>query len=366
MSVRVAHTTRETIVGATTDLLAQLGDVRNQLVIYFASSAYVQAELAAAIHGMLGAEHTMGCSTAGEIVSGALSKRSVVAMALSDDDAGSVAVEMIADLHDRAALDRALEGLERRLASPIRDLDPATHVGIVLMDGLSRGEEGFLDALGDRTDLLFVGGSAGDDLAFAETWVSLDGRVSNHGAVLAILQPPRGFEIIKTQSFVETGRHLVATAVQEDARVVTEFDGRPAAEAYAAAIGSPPAELSARWMAHPLGLMSGSDPFVRSPAQVTEAGVSFFCGVKEGTTLSVLESTDIVAETRRDLATGMAGGASGLLNFNCILRTLDLEARGLTEAYGDVFRVVPTVGFSTYGEAYVGHVNQTATMLLFK
>ena len=57
---------------------------------------------------------------------------------------------------------------------------------------------------------------------------------------------------------------------------------------------------------------------------------------------------------------------SGLLNFNCILRTLELEATNQTEAYGKVFDDIQTVGFSTYGEEYMGHINQTATMVLFR
>jgi hypothetical protein len=366
MPVRVAQSTKTTVDGAAADLLTQLGDAPNSLVIYFASPAYHQAELAAALHGVLGATHTLGCSSSGEIITGALSKRSVVAMALSADDSGPVAVQLIDDLHDRAALDRAIGGLEMQIGTPIREVNADTHVGIVLMDGLSRGEEGFLDALGDRTDLLFVGGSAGDDLGFTKTWVTLDGRASSTGAVLAIFQPPRGFEIIKTQSFVEMGKQLVATKVDEAQRIVLEFDGKPAADAYAAAIGADRAELPNQWIAHPLGLMDGGDPFVRSPQQVTDAGVAFFCAMKAGMPLSVLSSTDIVADTRAALAKAMDGGATGLINFNCILRTLDLEARGQAEAYGNVFRGVPTVGFSTYGEAYVGHVNQTATMVLLR
>ena len=60
------------------------------------------------------------------------------------------------------------------------------------------------------------------------------------------------------------------------------------------------------------------------------------------------------------------GGISGIINFNCILRTLELGQKGLTEDYGKLFEVAPTVGFSTYGEQYIGHINQTATMLVFR
>lgn len=60
------------------------------------------------------------------------------------------------------------------------------------------------------------------------------------------------------------------------------------------------------------------------------------------------------------------GPISGIVNFHCILRTLDLERQGQTEAYGRIFADIPTIGFSTYGEEYVGHINQTSTMLLFQ
>ena len=43
-----------------------------------------------------------------------------------------------------------------------------------------------------------------------------------------------------------------------------------------------------------------------------------------------------------------------------------MEQKQATTAYGALFAEVPTVGFSTYGEQYIGHINQTATMLLFK
>ena len=34
--------------------------------------------------------------------------------------------------------------------------------------------------------------------------------------------------------------------------------------------------------------------------------------------------------------------------------------------YGEIFKDVPTIGFSTYGEQFIGHMNQTSAMLVFK
>ena len=84
--------------------------------------------------------------------------------------------------------------------------------------------------------------------------------------------------------------------------------------------------------------------------------------------LSILQSTDIIEETGKALQNKLQemGSACAILNFHCILRTLELEAQNQTSAYGQLFTSIPTIGFSTYGEAYLGHINQTSTMLIFK
>jgi len=94
----------------------------------------------------------------------------------------------------------------------------------------------------------------------------------------------------------------------------------------------------------------------------------FYCGVMEGMELSLLESTDIIGDTKQaiDQARQELGGLSALINFNCILRTLELKQKDLTRQYGELFSGIQTIGFSTYGEQYIGHINQTATMLAFK
>ena len=92
----------------------------------------------------------------------------------------------------------------------------------------------------------------------------------------------------------------------------------------------------------------------------------FYCAVKKDMTTRILKSGDIVGDTKRALE-GMAsdGGIAAVINFNCILRTLELEKEGRAGDYGQLFQW-PTIGFSTYGEAYLGHINQTSTMLIFK
>jgi hypothetical protein len=55
-----------------------------------------------------------------------------------------------------------------------------------------------------------------------------------------------------------------------------------------------------------------------------------------------------------------------LINFNCILRTLELKAKNEEDSYGKIFSDIPTIGFRTYGEEYIGHINQTSVMLVLK
>jgi hypothetical protein len=70
--------------------------------------------------------------------------------------------------------------------------------------------------------------------------------------------------------------------------------------------------------------------------------------------------------TRRDLRASVArlGSCTGIIDFDCVQRTLELRHQARTEEYAALFSAIPTVGFSTYGESYIGHVNQTATLLL--
>src|SRR5690606_8807525 len=173
--------------------------------------------------------------------------------------------------------------------------------------------------------------------------------------------------ILKTQSFEVLQPTLHVTVADEAHRTVKSFDGKPATVAYAEAIGVPVEELDAHFMEHPVGLvMADGTPYVRSPQRVSGTDVVFYCQIKEGMELRLLRARDIVADNRRDLEAALAelGSCAGIVNFHCILRTLELKAKDQCDAYGALFTETPTVGFSTYGESYIGHINQTSTMLL--
>jgi len=365
MGIKVAQLA-DGAANAGAKLAAQLGDAA--VVVYFASPKHDPQELAATVARAFPSAVTFGCTSAGELVSGSMTKGAVVAMGFGADTVSHTEVAVVEGIKGSTdGIGRAFEGWERRLGRKMLDLDPERWIGLVLIDGLSGAEERVMDRIGDLTNVIFIGGSAGDDVAFKQTFVAANGRAVSDAAVLAILECPDGFDIIKTQSFHATRQFLVPTKVDKAAREIIEFNGKPATTAYAEALSVKPADLAGQFMAHPLGLMVGGEPFVRSPQQVVGDSVRFYCGVDEGMKLAVLDSTEIVEDTAAALKTALERNpdAKGLLNFNCILRTLELEAKGQTDAYGRVFSGIPTAGFSTYGEEYIGHINQTATMLLF-
>ena len=366
MGIKVAHLPEgQSEAGAA--LAAQLGSPA--VVVYFASPKYAPEALAAAVADAFPSATTFGCTSSGELVSGAMTKGAVVAMGFDADVVSRAEVALVSGIKDSVdGIDKAFADWEGRVGQKMLDLDPERWIGLVLVDGLSGAEERVMDRIGNLTNVNFIGGSAGDDVAFKKTFVAAAGHAQSDAAVVALFECPNGFDVIKTQSFHASRHFLVPTKVDKAAREVIEFNGKPAVAAYAEALGVKAQDLAGQFMAHPLGLMIGGEPFVRSPQQVIGDSVRFFCGVDEGMKLAVLESTSIVADTKSVIASALKRnpGAKGLLNFNCILRTLELEATNQTEAYGKVFDDIQTVGFSTYGEEYMGHINQTATMVLFK
>lgn len=366
MSIKTAYSSKSELADVVSDIQAQFGDFEANLVVFFASSTFAPEAVSSRIDAAFPTAVTFGCSTAGEIVSGKMLTNSVVAMAFDKNSVKTATAVVLEDLSQDSYA--AFSAFEQHFGKPMADMDPKQYVGIVLTDGLSGKEELIIDRIGDLTNVNFIGGSAGDDLKFAATYVYANGKSYSNAAVLVMLEPVGEFTFVKTQSFSPLPQKLTVTKANEAAREVLEFNNKPAALAYAEALGTTVAEAANHFMHNPVGLVFEGEPFVRSPQQIKGDSMIFYCSVVEGMELSLLESTDIIADTQKALeaARQELGGISGIINFNCILRTLELGQKGLSEAYGELFSGDPTIGFSTYGEQFIGHVNQTATMLVFR
>ncbi len=369
MNIKHTFSTKETVNDAVNDIAGQLEGFDTKQLIFFASSKFQSAAISRAMYRTFPGSNVFGCSTAGEIISGKMLKNSIVAMAFNALAIKDSKIEVVENIKKTDGIKQAMDSFTNYYKLPVLDMDPQEYVGIILVDGLSLAEEALMQKISDMTNVIFVGGSAGDDLKFKAAHVYANGKSFTNAAVLALVKPANKFAFIKTQSFSDLGKSLEITCANEEAREVISINNKPAAAAYAEAVGTSFNDVPKHFMRNPLGLMIEDEPYVRSPQQILDNGsMKFYCSISEGMELSLLQSTNIIDDTRAALATAREelGSMSGILTFNCILRTLELYEKNLSDQYGELFAGIPTIGFSTYGEQYVVNLTQTATMLVFK
>jgi signal transduction histidine kinase len=367
-----AYSTRSSEEEIVSEIKTKLNCCSAKLLIFFASSCFNQGRLSRLLQEAFEDCIVIGCSTAGEQADGELLKNSVTAMAISSNIVSDIKIEIIEHLKENLSVEQAFVSFEKHFNESSYSMDVRKYVGMVLVDGESMKEEMLMDLIGNKTNVYFIGGSAGDDLKFTRTYISANGKAYTDSAVLALLKMNDNvkFDIIKTQSFKSLDKKLVANKVNEEKREVIEFNNRPALLEYADSVGAPSIEDAPKYFkTNPVGLFVGSnDVFVRSPQQIKGTSILFYCNILEGMEVKLLTSTDIIEDTREALAENIkkSGNIDGIINFDCIERKLILEEKNLERQYGEIFKGIPTIGFATYGEEFIGHVNQTSTMLVFR
>ncbi|MBI5544365.1 MAG: FIST C-terminal domain-containing protein [Deltaproteobacteria bacterium] len=358
---------------AARDLLNQLGSSTPKAIVFFASVNHDGRVLSQALRQRFPSAEVVGCSTCGEWTDAQHGKEGVALLALGGSrvrrcagalarfDGGSV----------DAGIQAASDDLSKTLGSSLRELDPSCHVGIALLEGAHCREEQVNESLGNAAPLLsFVGGSAGDNLAFKQTYVYRNGEVSGDGAALLVMEMATPFSVVKACHFAPTSRELCITKAIPEKRIILEFDGRPAAQVYAEAVGVSPEKLDfSVFLTNPLGLMIQGKPWLRSVIRQVESGGLFFaCGVLEGMRLSIMRGDDLVADTREALAAArkdLGGSIGGGLFFNCAYRMLEMDLKKIEGPYHAMLSGFPLAGFHTHGESWLGHINQTLTGLVF-
>jgi len=360
------------VTGELTEVLnkieSELSSFDNKFIIYFVSTEYNQDEFAKGLKDKFSDSKIIGCSSNSEFSNNEMTRGSVTLISFDSETLKDVEISIIKDLNSKQSFDSAMAIFENYYSTKMNELSIEEYVGTVLIDGLTGAEENLMDSLGNISDVLFVGGSSSEaKLDFTNTYLHYEGEVFEKAAVLALFKPTKGYDFIKTQSFsVLENTEMIATKVDMSKRAVIEFNGKPASEEYARLLDINTDELAGKLMESPIGIDLGDDIFVRSPRVIEGTDVLFYCSVPEGMEVSILKTNNMLEDTKAVLEAKKATDYSAILEFNCILRTLMLENSGEINEYAKLFEGTTKAGFSTYGEEYLGHCNQTSTMLMIK
>jgi hypothetical protein len=350
------------------ELRAALGQPAMVLVVVFMSSDRDLPALAAALKAAFAPVPVIGCTTAGEITPEGYREGSVTGLSLAMPDFVAAPV-LIRDLPlfnvggGRAVLRQAVQTIMARVPQLRRE----NLFAFTLIDGVSGCEEAIVSALHmAMAELPLAGGSAGDGLRFGRTYVLHDGQVYTDAALFVLVATRLPFCVFKTEHYTAGTERVVITEADPARRIVREINAEPAAEEYARVVGFGGHPLTPKVFAnHPLVVRVGGVNFVRSIQKVNEDGsLTFYCAIDEGIVLTKAEGVDLAANLerlfrtlRRDL-----GEPALVLGFDCILRGLEMDEKGIR---GPVERMMldnNVLGFATYGEQYQAmHVNQTFT-----
>ncbi len=369
MNIKTVQSNNQDARGAVGEVAEQLAGFDFNVLIFFASATYDFHQIAEEMKTQYSDKLVLGCSSYSEFCNDMESKDTITAMAITKECVSDAAIEVIENVAADGNLAPAFWNFENHFDMKMSEASFRKYVGIMLTDGLSGAEEKTIEMIGDMTDVFFVGGSAADRLTFTGTYLYANGKVYQDAVVLALFKVETGFTIVKTQSVEQTGISVTVTKADPEQRRIYELNNKPAAEYLSTILDIPMNELQDSFFGHPLGIVIGDEIFIRSLRTLEPDGsISAFCAVAEGMTLSLLKTKDMIAETKASIEEKKAqmGSISGILNFNCVLRTLQLEKEQSLLPFGEIFADYPTCGFSTYGEIFLGHINQTATMLLFK
>lgn len=360
------------LCGANSNEAAQqaqriLDGFQPKLILFFASSQYDDSNPAAELEQAFPGCQIIGSCSHSEYCNDTYTDHSFSVMAMDASSVADLCVRVVEDLPAQPDFRTVVEEMEHHFGGKEEIFDHFDrYVGLVLFDSAAKKEEWFMDRLGMASDLLFVGGSS----SAAEngvTHVYANGKTYANAAVLAILKTVNGYDVIKTQSAsVFSDRKLEVTRSDLANRVLYEFDHRPCAEVYAEVLGIAPEQVADYFVSNPLGIVSGEGIFVRTFNEVQKEGISLHCGLPEGSEINVLKIGNIVADTKQALDSVITYEPAGVINFNCLYRTFEMLQHDLVQPYCALWGRYPSIGCSTGGEAYLGHINETSTVLVIK
>ncbi|MCR5607102.1 MAG: FIST C-terminal domain-containing protein [Treponema sp.] len=374
MNQEIAFSSRTNTEDAVLDIFNQLRSPAEnyKVVIFFASSIYDFDLLSKKIKEHFPSSHVIGTSTSGEISPKGFSKNTLVVTTMSDsmtrisgvliDDADKFPVIYKKDIEDAASS----IGIRFHSKGTNKDCFALTFI-----NGLCNAEEAVLaliNSIIDDKEFNIVGGSAGDDLKFKETYVSYNGEVVSHGAVILFFKTSHRFIIKKENIFVPTGKRLKITSVVSQTRTITSINNQNPKRSYATALGLSESEAENSILKYPFGRVFGTEMFISSISSFQQNGnMNMYSRVLPNTEVEVLEPIDPIEEAKKTASEirNEIKNPGFTLIVNCILRTIGFEKDNMLNPISRVWnQYYPNYcGFSSYGEQ-INRLNSNQTFVV--
>ena len=333
------------------------------VVIVFASASFNQQEVVRGVREATGKALLVGCSTAGEITNEGPRSKSVGVMAIRTDRA-----HFIAGLGNNIKENARAAG--QAAAREVKEVAPTPLRAFLMFSDVLAGNgaetvRGALDVLGAHFPV--VGGAAGDDFLFKQTYEYRDDDVVS-GAVAGVgIAGDFAMGIGVRHGWMPIGSPMIAT--KSRGAVLYELDGKPAVGIYEDYFGKKAEDLRKEPLAqiaitYPLGIKAPEidEYLIRDPITVDESGaITCAAEIPEGSEVRLMigsrEEAVAAAEVAARKLTGdfeaTKTAPKFLLMFNCIAREKLFGSRAKEEidaVMRIVGRDVPLLGFYTYGE----------------
>jgi hypothetical protein len=351
---------REAGIQAVTLAAEQIGGKPDVLIV-LSSIAMRHPEIIGGIESVFPGVALVGCSTSGEITTAGPSKESVVAMALASDQ-----------MHFTVGIGKKVKGNEREagraLANDIKSRAPEEVTSMIIFSDVlgANGTEisrGVLDVFGST--FLMVGGAAGDDLNFKDTYEYYNGQVLSGFTVGVGLSGKYRKAFGAKHGWEAVG--ATKTVTKSKGTTVYEIDGKPAFATYEEYLGDRAKDirlgiLNQIALTYPLGMRTeGIDGYmIRVPLVFNDDGsIVFGAEVIEGSKVNIMlgtqeKSVEAALEAAHNVAAEFGDTApKALFISDCIARKKlygPNVAHEIQEIKKIIGETVPLVGFYSYGQ----------------
>ncbi len=336
-----------------------------RLIIVFTTEPFEQADVLRGIRAITGPAALIGGCSGGLMTAQGIDPAGVAVLALTGDDL-EVALALEPGLSSRPHLtaERAAEQVEDYLAEQEGSNRQST--ALLFTDGLT-GMLAVDMALQSASAVLgplcpIVGGAAGDNLHYKQTYLFADEQIESDAVALALLTSSAPIGIGVRHGWKPVGRRLVIT--RSSGNIIYEIDSRPALEIYRELF--PQADITAETFReftryHPIGFPQlGEEFLIRLPLEVHPDGSIACAGtIPENAVAQIMVgSPDSLLDAAEAAATQAVAALAGspiaaAIVIDCVTRPPLLGAEvgtELTRIQAIVGHDTPLIGMYSFGE----------------